>query len=50
MVNIIFGGSSVLSYKRSIKLHNRYINLVFRYPVEPLRWSEIPITFDRCDH
>src|SRR6185503_5987747 len=26
------------------------VNSVFRHPVEPLRWSEIPITFDRRDH
>ena len=50
MVNFIFGGSSAPSYKHSIKLHNHDVNLVFRHPVEPLRWSEIPITFDRCDH
>ena len=50
MVNIIFGGSSKPSYRHSIKLHNRDVNLVFRHPVEPLRWSEIPITFDRRDH
>ena len=23
---------------------------MFKHPVEPLRWSETPITFDRCDH
>ena len=23
---------------------------MFKHPVEPLRWSEIPITFDRRDH
>ena len=50
MVNIIFGGSSVPSCRRSIKLHNRDVNSVFRHPVEPLLWSEILITFDRCDH
>ena len=50
MVNIIFGGSSAPSCKHSIKLHNRDVNSVFRHPVESLRWSEIPITFDRRDH
>ena len=45
VVNIIFGGSSALSCK-----HNRDVNSVFRHLVEPLRWSEIPITFDRRDH
>jgi len=50
VVNIIFGGSSAPSCKRSIKLHNRDINSVFRHPVEPLRWSDIPITFNRRDH
>ena len=34
MVNIIFGGSSAPSCPRSIKLHNRDVNSVFRHPVE----------------
>jgi hypothetical protein len=50
VVNFIFGGSSALSYRRRIKLHNRDVNSVFRHPIEPLFWSEIPITFDRRDH
>ena len=50
VVNIIFGGSSVPSCRRSIKLHNRDVNSVFRHLVEPLLWSEIPTTFDRRDH
>ncbi|XP_039834394.1 uncharacterized protein LOC120695151 [Panicum virgatum] len=50
VVNITYGGSSAPSYRRSIKLHNRDVNSVFRHIVEPLRWSKIPITFDRCDH
>jgi len=37
VVNIIYGGSSAPSCKRSIKLHNRDVNSVFRHPVEPLR-------------
>ena len=49
MVNIIFGCSSTPSCRRSIKLHNHDVNSVFRHPVEPLRWSEMPITFDRRD-
>ena len=36
VVNIIIGGSNVPSSKRSIKLHNRDINSVFRHPIEPL--------------
>ena len=50
MVNFIFEGSSAPSCRRRIKLHNRDVNSVFRHPVEPLLWSEIPITFDRRDH
>ena len=50
MVNFIFGGSSAPSFWRRIKLHNRDVNSVFKHPVEPLCWSEIPITFDRRDH
>jgi len=50
LVNFIFEGSSAPSCRRRIKLHNRDVNSVFRHPVEPLRWSEIPITFDRRDH
>jgi len=34
VVNIIFGGSSAPSCRRSIKLHNRDVNSVFRHPVE----------------
>ena len=50
MVNIIFGGSSAPSYRCSIKLHNRDVNSMFRHPIEPLLWSEIPTTFDQRDH
>ena len=50
MVNIIFGGSGAPSYRCSIKLHNRDVNSMFRHPIEPLLWSEIPTTFDRHDH
>jgi len=50
VVNIIFGGSNAPSCQRSIKLHNHDVNSLFRHPVEPLLWSEIPITFDRRDH
>ena len=50
VVNIIFGGSSAPSCRRSIKLHDCDANSVFRHPVETLHWSEIPITFDRRDH
>ena len=46
VVSIIFEGSSVPSCRCSIKLHNRDVNSVFSHPVDPLRWSEIPITFD----
>ena len=46
MVNFIFEGSSAPSFWRRIKLHNRDVNSVFKHPVEPLLWSEIPISFD----
>ena len=35
---------------RKLKLDVCEVNLVFKHPVEPLRWSETPITFDRRDH
>jgi len=35
--------------QRRLKLDEREVNSVFRHPVEPLRWSEMPITFDRRD-
>ena len=50
MVNFIFGGLSAPSCQRRIKLHNCDDNSVFRHPVEPLLWSEIPINFDRRNH
>src|SRR6185503_6984243 len=48
--NFIFGASTVPSCRCRIKLHNRDVNSVFRHSVEPLLWSEIPITFDRRNH
>ena len=50
VVNLIFGGSSVPYYWRRIKLYNCDVNSVFRHPVEPLLWLEIPVTFDLRDH
>ena len=35
---------------RKLKLDVCEVNLVFKHPVEPLRGSEMPITFDRRDH
>ena len=35
---------------RKLKLDVCEVNLVFKHPVEPLRWSEMPITFNRRDH
>ena len=49
-VNFIYGGPSKPSCRRKLKLDNREVNLVFKHSVEPLRWSETPITFDRRDH
>ncbi|XP_039787138.1 uncharacterized protein LOC120653453 [Panicum virgatum] len=47
VVNYIYGKPSCW---RKLKLDDREVNLVFKHPVEPLRWSEMPITFDRRDH
>ena len=49
-MNFIFGSSSIQSRRRRLKLDDREVNLVFKHPVEPLRWLEMPITFDHCDH
>jgi hypothetical protein len=49
-INFIFGGPSKPSCRRKLKLDDRKVNLVFKHPVEPLRWSETPIIFDRRDH
>src|SRR6185312_7041045 len=49
-VNFIYGGPSKPSCRRKLKLDDREVNLMFKHPVEPLRWSETPITFDRRDH
>ena len=45
-VNFIFGGPSKPSCRRKLKLDDREVNLVFKHPVEPLWWSETPITFE----
>jgi hypothetical protein len=50
VVNFIFGSPSIPSCRRRLKLDDRVVNLVFKHPVEPLRWSEMPITFDHRDH
>src|SRR6185437_14758839 len=49
-VNFIFGGPSKPSCRCKLKLDDREVNLVFKHPVEPLRRSETPITFDHRDH
>ena len=50
VANFIFGVFSAPSCRHKIKLQNCDVNSVFRHPVEPLLWSEIPITFDLRDH
>ncbi|XP_039817324.1 uncharacterized protein LOC120679735 [Panicum virgatum] len=49
-VNFIYCGPSKPSCWRKLKLDDRETNLVLKHLVEPLRWSEMPITFDRRDH
>ena len=49
-INFIYGGPSKPACRRKLKMDDREVNLVFKHPVEPLRWSETPITFDRRDH
>jgi len=49
-INFIFGGPSKPSCRLKLKLDDHEVNLVFKHPVEPLRWSETPFTFDLRDH
>ncbi|RLN13091.1 retrotransposon protein, putative, Ty3-gypsy subclass [Panicum miliaceum] len=49
-VNFIYGGSRAPRCRRRLKLDQRKVNSVFQHPVEPLRWSEVAITFDRRDY
>jgi len=49
-INFIYGAPGTLTCRPRLKLDDREVNSVFRHPVELLRWSEMPITFDRRDH
>ena len=49
-VNFIYDGPSKPSCRRKLKLDDREVNLVFKHPIEPFRWSEMLITFNRHDH
>ena len=49
-LNMIFGGSVASESKRKQKLAAREINALTPATPKYLRWSELPITFDRSDH
>src|SRR5438128_2482699 len=49
-LNMIFGGSAAYESKRKQKLTAREINAVMPVTPKYLKWSELPITFDRSDH
>ncbi|GJN37028.1 hypothetical protein PR202_gb25946 [Eleusine coracana subsp. coracana] len=49
-VNFIFGGPDAYTSKRKQKLELREINSVEPATSQYMRWSEMPITFDRSDH
>ncbi|GJN20375.1 hypothetical protein PR202_gb07745 [Eleusine coracana subsp. coracana] len=49
-VNFIFGSSDAYISKRKQKLELWEINLVEPAAPQFMRWSEMPITFDRSDH
>src|SRR5438105_13882990 len=47
---MIFGGSMAYESKRKQKLTAREINALTLATPKYLKWSELPITFDRSDH
>src|SRR6266542_1937638 len=47
---MIFGGSAVYESKRKQKLTAREINADMPVTPKYLKWSELPITFDRSNH
>ncbi|KAK3142839.1 hypothetical protein QOZ80_4BG0352370 [Eleusine coracana subsp. coracana] len=49
-VNFIFGGPDAYTSKRRQKLELQEINSLEPATPQYMRWSEIPITFDRSDH
>lgn len=49
-VGCIFGGPDAYASKHRQKLALREVNAVAPATLEYLRWSEVPITFDRSDH
>src|SRR5436190_910345 len=49
-LNMIFGGSAAYESKRKQKLTAREINALTPATPKYLKWSELPITFDRSDH
>jgi hypothetical protein len=49
-VNYIYGGPTSYESKRKQKLTAREVIAVLPGTLEYLRWSEVPITFDRSDH
>ena len=49
-VNFIIGGPSAFKGCREQKVEAREINSISTTPIQPLRWSETPVTFSRDDH
>src|SRR5436189_456629 len=48
-LNMIYGGSTAYESKQKQKLTAREINAVIPVTPKYLKWSELPITFDRSD-
>src|SRR5438132_5126884 len=49
-LNMIYGGTEAYESKRKQKLVAREINAITPAVPKYLKWSEVPITFDRADH
>jgi hypothetical protein len=47
---MIVGGLKSSSSRRRYRKDNREVQLIHTKPLQPLRWSEQPITFSRADH
>jgi hypothetical protein len=50
VVMSIYGGPTPHESQSKLKHTSRAVNVVSPAPLEYLRWSEAPITFDRMDH
>ena len=49
-INFIIGGPTAFKGRREQKIEAREINAISTTPIQPLRWSETPVSFSKRDH